>query len=109
MVSYYKTNKKVAEYLDLQDARNTAKDGNYLLWACDMRRIGTEEYALRATGAVKLTPTEARMEYTGELCKPLNTPNDPRFIDETETSSQEAENPNGENVSDKVEQKETEE
>lgn len=109
MVSYYKTNKKVAEYLNLQDARNTAKDGNFLLWACDMERIGPDEYALPATGAIKLTPVEARMEYVGERCVPLNTPNDPRFIDgseETEKPADDnAETSFDENVSESVEPK----
>ena len=102
MAYYYKPNKKVAEYLDLSEERNTAKDGNYLLWECDMERIGPEEYALRATGAVRLTPMEAKMEFTGEQCQPLNVPADPRFIEDKANDT--AENPNGGSVSEEVEQ-----
>ena len=46
------------------------------------------------------------MEFYGELCKPLGTPLDERFVMETDEKSENtenAENPNGENVSGGVE------
>ena len=103
MANYFKVNKKVAEYLDLKDERNKSKDGNYILWQSDMKRLGAIEYAVQITGAAVLTPREARMEFYGELCKPLGTPLDERFIIETDEKSENAENPNGENVLGEVE------
>ena len=103
MANYFKVNKKVAEYLDLKDERNKSNDGNYILWQSDMKRLGAIEYAVQITGAAVLTPREARMEFYGELCKPLGTPIDERFIIETDEKSENAENPNGENVSGRVE------
>lgn len=103
MANYFKVNKKVAEYLDLKDERNKSKDGNYILWQSDMKRLGAIEYAVQITGAAVLTPREARMEFYGEMCKPLGTPIDERFIIETDEKSENAENPNGENVSGRVE------
>ena len=106
MANYFKVNKKVAEYLNLKNERNKSKDGNYILWLSDMKRLGAIEYAVQITGAAVLTPREARMEFYGELCKPLGTPLDERFIIETDEKSENAENaenPNGENVSGGVE------
>ena len=103
MANYFKVNKKVAEYLNLKNERNKSKDGNYILWQSDMKRLGAIEYAVQITGAAVLTPREARMEFYGELCKPLGTPIDERFIIETDEKSENAENPNGENVSGEVE------
>lgn len=103
MANYFKVNEKVAEYLDLKDERNKSKDGNYILWQSDMKRLGAIEYAVQITGAAVLTPREARMEFYGEMCKPLGTPLDERFIMETDEKSENAENPNGENVSGEVE------
>lgn len=103
MANYFKVNEKVAEYLDLKDERNKSNDGNYILWQSDMKRLGAIEYAVQITGAAVLTPREARMEFYGELCKPLGTPLDERFIIETDEKSENAENPNGENVSGEVE------
>lgn len=103
MANYFKVNGKVAEYLDLKDERNKSNDGNYILWLSDMKRLGAIEYAVQITGAAVLTPREARMEFYGELCKPLGTPLDERFIVETDEKSENAENPNGENVSGEVE------
>ena len=106
MANYFKVNEKVAKYLDLKNERNKSKDGNYILWQSDMKRLGAIEYAVSVTGAAVLTPREARMEFYGELCKPLGTPLDERFIIETDEKSENtenAENPNGENVSGGVE------
>ena len=103
MANYFKVNKKVAEYLNLKNERNKSNDGNYILWLSDMKRLGAIEYAVQITGAAVLTPREARMEFYGELCKPLGTPIDERFIIETDEKSENAENPNGENVSGRVE------
>ena len=103
MANYFKVNKKVAEYLDLKDERNKSNDGNYILWQSDMKRLGAIEYAVSVTGAAVLTPREARMEFYGEMCKPLGTPLDERFVMETDEKSENAENPNGENVSGEVE------
>ena len=106
MANYFKVNGKVAEYLNLKNERNKSKDGNYILWQSDMKRLGAIEYAVQITGAAVLTPREARMEFYGEMCKPLGTPLDERFIIETDEKSENAENaenPNGENVSGGVE------
>ena len=103
MANYFKVNKKVAEYLNLKNERNKSKDGNYILWQSDMKRLGAIEYAVQITGAAVLTPREARMEFYGEMCKPLGTPIDERFIIETDEKSENAENSNGENVSGRVE------
>ena len=103
MANYFKVNEKVAKHLDLKNERNKSKDGNYILWLSDMKRLGAIEYAVQITGAAVLTPREARMEFYGELCKPLGTPLDERFIIETDEKSENAENPNGENVSGVVE------
>ena len=103
MANYFKVNEKVAKYLDLKNERNKSNDGNYILWLSDMKRLGAIEYAVQITGAAVLTPREARMEFYGELCKPLGTPLDERFIIETDEKSENAENPNGENVSGEVE------
>ena len=103
MANYFKVNEKVAKYLDLKNERNKSKDGNYILWQSDMKRLGAIEYAVQITGAAVLTPREARMEFYGELCKPLGTPIDERFIIETDEKSENAENPNGENASGRVE------
>ena len=103
MANYFKVNEKVAKYLDLKDERNKSKDGNYILWQSDIKRLGAIEYAVQITGAAVLTPREARMEFYGELCKPLGTPLDERFIIETDEKPENAENPNGENVSGGVE------
>ena len=103
MANYFKVNEKVAKYLDLKDERNKSNDGNYILWQSDMKRLGAIEYAVQITGAAVLTPREARMEFYGEMFKPLGTPLDERFIVETDEKSENAENPNGENVSGRVE------
>ena len=103
MANYFKVNEKVAKYLDLKDERNKSKDGNYILWQSDMKRLGAIEYAVQITGAAVLTPREAKMEFYGESCKPLGTPLDERFIIETDEKSENAENSNGENVSGEVE------
>ena len=103
MANYFKVNEKVAEYLDLKDERNKSNDGNYILWLSDMKRLGAIEYAVQITGAAVLTPREAKMEFYGESCKPLGTPLDERFITKTDEKSENAETPNGENVSGEVE------
>ena len=103
MANYFKVNEKVAEYLDLKNERNKSNDGNYILWLSDMKRLGAIEYAVQITGAAVLTPREAKMEFYGESCKPLGTPLDERFITETDEKSENAETPNGENVSGEVE------
>ena len=47
MANYFKVNKKVAEYLNLKNERNKSKDGNYILWQSDMKRLGAIEYAVQ--------------------------------------------------------------
>ena len=103
MANYFKVNEKVAKYLDLKDERNKSKDGNYILCLIDIKRLGAIEYAVQISGPAVLTRREARMEFYGELCKPLETPIDERFIIETDEKFENAENPNGENVSGEVE------
>lgn len=40
MARYIKANPKVAAYLNLQNDRNTVKDGNYILWQSDLLPFG---------------------------------------------------------------------
>lgn len=83
MARYIKANRKVAEYLHLENDRNTVKDGNYLLWQGDMLAFGplTQlQETLTQIGGIALLPHEAREEQDGTVLRPLPTPTDERFI-----------------------------
>ena len=86
MAFYIKANKKVAEYLHLENDRNTASDGNYLLWQSDMLAFGllTQLSAtLTQIGGIALSAHEAREEQEGVILRALPTATDERFIVET--------------------------
>ena len=82
MARYIKANPKVAQYLNLQNDRNTVKDGNYILWQSDLLAFGPLTRlpeTLAAIGVVALMPHEAREEQDGTRLRPLPTATDPRF------------------------------
>lgn len=83
MARYIKANPKVAAYLNLQNDRNTVKDGNYILWQSDLLAFGSLTRlpeTLAEIGAVALMPHEAREEQDGVLLRPLPLATDPRFV-----------------------------
>lgn len=83
MAHYIKANPKVAAYLNLQNDRNTVKDGNYILWQSDLLAFGPLTRlpeTLAEIGAVALMPHEAREEQDGVLLRPLPTATAPRFV-----------------------------
>ena len=82
MARYIKANPKVAQYLNLENDRNTVADGNYLLWQADMLEFGplTElNNTLAMIGGLALMPHEAREEQDGTVIRPLPEPTDERF------------------------------
>lgn len=92
MAKYIKANPLVAKYLHLEGDRNTAKDGNYLLWQGDMVAFGrpAELYDIAARiGALVLTPYEARQEQDGTTLRPLPVATDDRFITDAQRAAQE--------------------
>lgn len=83
MARYIKANRRVAEYLHLENDRNTVTDGNYLLWQSDMLHFGpltALSDTLEKIGGIALLPHEAREEQDGTLSRPLPTATDERFI-----------------------------
>lgn len=83
MARYIKANPLVAKHLNLQNDRNTVKDGNYILWQADMLAFGPLIRLLEtlaAIGAIALMPHEAREEQDGIQLRPLPEATDPRFI-----------------------------
>lgn len=82
MARYIKANPKVAQYLNLQNDRNTVNDGNYILWQSDLLAFGPLtrlSETLAAIGAIALMPHEAREEQDGTQLRPLPTATDHRF------------------------------
>lgn len=80
---YIKVNPKVAQYLRLENDRNTVKDGNYLLWQADMLAFGKLidlPATLEQIGGIALQAHEAREEQDGTVSRPLPTATDPRFV-----------------------------
>ena len=83
MARYIKANRRVAEYLHLENDRNTVTDGNYLLWQSDMLHFGpltALNDTLEKIGGIALLPHEAREEQDGTVLRPLPVAEDPRFI-----------------------------
>lgn len=83
MARYIKANPKVAQYLHLENDRNTVKDGNYLLWQGDMLAFGPLTQlpkTLQQIGGIALMPHEAREEQDGTYNRPLPVATDDRFI-----------------------------
>ena len=100
MEKYVKANRKVVEFLGLQNDRTQFKDGCFLLWMQDLMVFGNLmnfESILSQIGAIPLTGEEARQEQDGETNRPLPTATDERFI--IETASQEDSSTGSEDVS----------
>lgn len=92
MAKYIKANPLVAKFLHLEGDRNTAKDGNYLLWQGDMVAFGrpSELYDIAVRiGALVLTPYEARQEQDGTVLRPLPVATDDRFVTDAQRAAQE--------------------
>ena len=100
MEKYVKVNRKVVEFLGLQNDRTQFKDGCFLLWMQDLMVFGNLinfESILSQIGAIPLTGGEARQEQDGETNRPLPTATDERFI--IETASQKDSSTGSEDVS----------
>lgn len=100
MEKYVKVNRKVVEFLGLQNDRTQFKDGCFLLWMQDLLVFGNLmnfESILSQIGAIPLTGEEARQEQDGETNRPLPTATDERFI--IKTASQEDSSTGSEDVS----------
>lgn len=94
MARYIKANPLVAEFLQVENDRNTVKDGNYLLWQADMLKFGPLTQladTLRQIGGLSLSAHEAREEQDGTVTRPLPVATDPRFIIEPVTVPEENE------------------
>lgn len=111
MARYIKANPLVAKFLNLENDRNTVKDGNYILWQGDVLPFGplTQLGAtLAAIGAIALMPHEAREEQDGTQTRPLPEATDPRFIMPTvEAPTEETEAPGTAEQSDEGESEES--
>lgn len=87
MARYIKANPKVAQELRLENDRNQAKDGNYLLWQSDILPLGRLTdlpLILGQIGAIALAAHEAREEQDGTVIRELPVAEDPRFVVETD-------------------------
>lgn len=83
MEKYVKVNRKVVEFLGLQNDRTQFKDGCFLLWMQDLMVFGSLinfGRILSQIGAIPLTGEEAREEQDGVTNRPLPTATDERFI-----------------------------
>lgn len=100
MEKYVKVNRKVVEFLGLQNDRTQFKDGCFLLWMQDLMVFGSLinfGRILSQIGAIPLTGEEARQEQDGVMNRPLPTATDERFI--IETASQEDSSTGSEDIS----------
>ena len=100
MEKYVKVNRKVVEFLGLQNDRTQFKDGCFLLWMQDLMVFGNLinfGRILSQIGAIPLTGEEARQEQDGVTNRPLPTATDERFI--IKTTSQENSSTGSEDVS----------
>lgn len=100
MERYVKVNRKVVEFLGLQNDRTQFRDGNFLLWMQDLMVFGNLinfGSILSQIGGIALTGEEARQEQDGVTNRPLPTATDERFI--IETASQEDSSTGSEDVS----------
>ena len=69
MERYVKANRKVAEFLHLENDRTQFKDGNFLLWMQDIMVFGSLinfNQILAQIGAVALDGDSAKQEQDGE-------------------------------------------
>lgn len=102
MERYVKVNRKVAEFLHLENDRTQFKDGNFLLWMQDIMVFGSLinfQGILAEIGAVALDGDAAREEQDGKCTHLLPVATDERFIieetpaentEESETEDQES-------------------
>lgn len=87
MEKYVKANRKVAEFLHLENDRTQFKDGNFLLWMQDIMVFGSLinfEQILAQIGAVALDGDSAKQEQDGECTHLLPVATDERFVIEEE-------------------------
>lgn len=93
MERYVKANRKVAEFLHLENDRTQFKDGNFLLWMQDIMVFGSLinfNQILAKIGAVAMDGESAKQEQDGECTHLLPVATDERFVieesatDETE-------------------------
>ena len=93
MERYVKVNRKVAEFLHLENDRTQFKDGNFLLWMQDIMVFGSLinfNQILAQIGAVAMDGESAKQEQDGECTHLLPVATDERFVieepatDETE-------------------------
>lgn len=83
MERYVKVNRKVAEFLHLENDRTQFKDGNFLLWMQDIMVFGSLINflgILAQIGAVALDGDAAREEQDGKCTHLLPVATDERFI-----------------------------
>lgn len=83
MERYVKVNRKVAEFLHLENDRTQFKDGNFLLWMQDIMVFGSLinfNQILAQIGAVALDGDSAKQEQDGECTHLLPVATDERFV-----------------------------
>lgn len=83
MERYVKVNRKVAEFLHLENDRTQFKDGNFLLWMQDIMVFGSLinfQGILAQIGAVALDGDAAKEEQDGKCTHLLPVATDERFI-----------------------------
>lgn len=94
MERYVKANRKVAEFLHLENDRTRFKDGNFLLWMQDIMVFGSLinfEQILAQIGAVAMDGDAAKQEQDGECTHLLPVATDERFVIEEKTATDETE------------------
>ena len=94
MERYVKVNRKVAEFLHLENDRTQFKDGNFLLWMQDIMVFGSLinfNQILAQIGAVALDGDSAKQEQDGECTHLLPEATDERFVIEEKPATDETE------------------
>ena len=92
MEKYVKANRKVAEFLHLENDRTQFKDGNFLLWMQDIMVFGSLinfNKILAQIGAVALDGDAAKQEQDGECTHLLPVATDERFVIEEKPATDE--------------------
>lgn len=83
MEKYVKANRKVAEFLHLENDRTQFSDGNFLLWMQDIMAFGNLinfDQILAQIGAVALDGDSAKQEQDGKCTHLLPVATDERFV-----------------------------
>jgi hypothetical protein len=94
MERYVKANRKVAEFLHLENDRTQFKDGNFLLWMQDIMVFGSLinfNQILAQIGAVAMDGESAKQEQDGECTHLLPVATDERFVIEEKSATDETE------------------